>query len=138
MAKGKKERARQYKAAPKPARQRDFKAEYQRRVEKGKERGKSRTEARGHAVDRKGAVAASDGLSERGVIGYLARLRGTRSVKVMATFDDGSVREVARGRAESVKSWLKEQAAEDVGTGKAPKYEPAEAVSFQVIYTGGR
>jgi hypothetical protein len=81
-----------------PRRVRDYKAEYAARIAKGLARGLTRSQARGHGAERKGAVGASKGMSGPELKAYLGKLKQGRSVKVMATLENGRVVELARGK----------------------------------------
>lgn len=76
--------------------QRNYKAEYARRIASGLRRGLTHKEARGHAGDlslgqkEAGAVVVKRGLGAGEVMGYLARLGESRRVKVLVARSDGS------------------------------------------------
>ena len=77
-------------------RQRDFRAEYQRRIASGLRRGQTRKQARGHAGDltksqrAAGAVVVNRGLTEAAVLTKLLQLGGDRRAMVIVNFSDGS------------------------------------------------
>lgn len=76
--------------------QRDYKAEYQRRIASGLRRGQTRKEARGHAADltksqrAAGALVVNRGLTETQAMTKLAQLGEGRRVKVIVTLSDGT------------------------------------------------
>ncbi len=118
------------------ARQRDYKAEYQSRIAKGLAEGKTRAQARGHGAERKGAVAASKALTARDLPGYLAKLKQGRSVKVMATLENGKVVEIARGKPGPLVEAWSEDDAEGGGYDWDHGYKGSSAVkTVQVIYS---
>lgn len=75
---------------------RDYKVEYQRRIASGLRRGQTRKEARGHAADltksqrAAGALVVHRGLTEAQVMAKLSQLGGSRRIKVIIAFSDGS------------------------------------------------
>ena len=119
-----------------PRKPRDYKAEYQRRIERGLARGLSRSQARGHGAERKGAVGASTrALDLKGLPAYVGRLRGDRSVKVMATMESGRTMQIARGKAGPMLDWFEEigDLEEAFGTDFGPSTQD-QVVAVQVIY----
>jgi len=115
---------------------RDYKAEYARRIAKGLAEGKSRSQARGHGAERKGAIAASKPLSLSGAMAEVKKLRGSRQVKVVLTYENGAtVQLFGKGgwQASKIKEHLgtvedMEEYAEGLG------YEEGEITAAQVIY----
>ena len=77
-------------------RQRDFRAEYQRRIASGLRRGHTRKEARGHSADltrsqrAAGALVVNRGLTETQAMTKLAQLGEGRRAMVIVTLSDGT------------------------------------------------
>jgi len=90
-----------------PRKPRDFRAEYARRIAKGLAAGKTRAQARGHGADTAKGFGVGKDLPPHRLEGFLGSLKEGRSVKLMATLEDGSTREIARGKAGSLKDHLR-------------------------------
>jgi hypothetical protein len=114
---------------------RDYKREYAQRIAKGLAAGRTRSQARGHGADRKGAVGASKELTARDLPSYLGKLKGDRSVKVMATLESGATVEIARGKAKTLAGLWSEDDAEGGGFAWDRGYRGKDSVvSVQVVY----
>lgn len=127
MARGKRARARAAReaaaTAPQP-RKRDYRAEYQRRLELGRQRGETVAESRGHRAEGRRRVGASAELAPARTPGYLDRLAARRTVRVMGYTADGRAVVVAQGKAHAAAAWLREQLAEgSFGQGRYPEDE---------------
>lgn len=114
---------------------RDYKLEYQRRIERGLARGLTRAQARGHGAERKGAVGVSKGMALKDLPGYVGKLKATRSVKVMATLESGRVVEIARGKPQAMLRWWEDRIGEDGDWSDLGPSATDSAVSVQVVYT---
>jgi hypothetical protein len=119
------------------ARQRDFKAEYAARIARGLAAGKSRSQARGHGAEKRGAVGATQPMPPRRAQAEILKLRDTRQVKVVLTYENGAkVQLFGKGgwQAAKIKEHLltvedMQEYAEGMG------YEEGQVVSAQVIYS---
>ena len=119
-----------------PRRVRNYKLEYARRIERGLARGLTRAQARGHGADRRGAVAASKGMSGPELHAYLGKLRKDRSVKVMATLENGQTVELARAKpGPMLEGWTQWPAEGGPWEWSQSYRNAAPIVSVQVIYT---
>lgn len=88
-------------------RQRDYRAEYARRIAKGLAEGKTRAQARGHGADTAKGFGVGRDISPQRLESYLGSLKDSRSVKLVATLADGSTREIARGKVGKLKGEMR-------------------------------
>lgn len=122
--------------SPMARRARDYKKEYAARIAKGLARGLTRSQARGHGAESKGAVGASKGMSGPELRSYLGKLRQDRSVKVMATLENGQTVQLARGKpGPMLEAWTEWHAEGGPWEWSQGYRLQAPIISVQVIYT---